>query len=88
MFLFCASVKHLDAPHGLVYFLCSSITYDAVREQMKKTLITGVTGPDGTPRKLFDTAKLTALGWKATTSLHDGLTATYAWFLVQDTIRK
>lgn len=33
--------------------------------------------PDGTPRKLMDVSKLTALGWKAKTHLHDGITAVY-----------
>ena len=34
--------------------------------------------PDGTPRKLLDVSRLTALGWKARTSLDSGLTAAYA----------
>ena len=34
--------------------------------------------PDGTPRKLLDVSRLTALGWKARTSLADGLEAAYA----------
>ncbi|WP_305728026.1 GDP-L-fucose synthase [Bradyrhizobium sp. WSM3983] len=33
--------------------------------------------PDGTPRKLLDVGRLTKLGWRATTSLHDGLKRTY-----------
>ncbi len=34
--------------------------------------------PDGTPRKLMDSTKLNALGWKARTSLRDGIKKTYA----------
>ncbi|MHC2618439.1 GDP-L-fucose synthase [Bradyrhizobium huanghuaihaiense] len=34
--------------------------------------------PDGTPRKLLDVSRLDKLGWRATTSLHDGLTRAYA----------
>ena len=30
--------------------------------------------PDGTPRKLMDVSRLTALGWVAKTSLEDGVT--------------
>jgi GDP-L-fucose synthase len=37
--------------------------------------------PDGTPRKLMDTSKLTALGWKARIGLRDGVRRTYESFL-------
>lgn len=37
--------------------------------------------PDGTPRKLLDTSKLTALGWQPKISLRAGLAATYEWYL-------
>ena len=37
--------------------------------------------PDGTPRKVLDVTKLNDLGWTATTSLDDGLRATYQWFI-------
>jgi GDP-L-fucose synthase len=34
--------------------------------------------PDGTPRKLLDVSRLARLGWRATTSLHEGLKRAYA----------
>jgi GDP-L-fucose synthase len=37
--------------------------------------------PDGTPRKLLDVSRLTALGWKAQTPLREGLADAYADFL-------
>ncbi|WP_439474431.1 GDP-L-fucose synthase family protein [Algoriphagus formosus] len=37
--------------------------------------------PDGTPRKLMDVSKMTDAGWKAKTSLEEGIRRTYAWFL-------
>jgi GDP-L-fucose synthase len=37
--------------------------------------------PDGTPRKLLDTTRLTDLGWTYKTPLEDGLRSTYEWFL-------
>jgi GDP-L-fucose synthase len=37
--------------------------------------------PDGTPRKLMDVSRLAALGWRASTSLMDGLKLSYDWYL-------
>jgi GDP-L-fucose synthase len=37
--------------------------------------------PDGTPRKLLDVTKLHSLGWKAQTSLEEGIRRTYGWYL-------
>jgi len=36
--------------------------------------------PDGTPRKLLDVSKLNQLGWKAKTSLAEGIRKTYEWY--------
>ncbi len=36
--------------------------------------------PDGTPRKLLDVSKMSALGWRAKIALRDGIGATYASF--------
>jgi len=36
--------------------------------------------PDGTPRKLLDVGKLHGLGWRAETTLQDGLARTYDWY--------
>ncbi len=35
--------------------------------------------PDGTPRKLLDVGRLTALGWQAHTELEEGVASTYRW---------
>lgn len=37
--------------------------------------------PDGTPRKLMDSSKMNALGWKEQISLAAGIKSTYVWFL-------
>ncbi|MBI5447656.1 MAG: GDP-L-fucose synthase [Gammaproteobacteria bacterium] len=56
------------------------------------TLVQGVVGfsgdivfdsskPDGAPRKLLDTSRLTQLGWHASLGLEEGVRDTYRWFL-------
>jgi GDP-L-fucose synthase len=50
--------------------------------------VTGFTGeiafdtskPDGTPRKLLDVSRVSALGWTASIELADGLREAYRWF--------
>ncbi len=41
------------------------------------------TKPDGTPRKLMDVSRLTALGWRAKLGLREGIEKTYASFLAE-----
>ncbi len=36
--------------------------------------------PDGTPRKLMDNSRLAAMGWRAKTTLNDGLARMYQWY--------
>lgn len=44
-------------------------------------LIWDVSKPNGTPRRALDTSKMSSLGWRAKTSLEDGLKTTIDWFL-------
>ncbi len=46
------------------------------------------TMPDGTPRKLLDSKKISALGWNPKTDLKDGLIKTYEWFLIHAKTQK
>ncbi len=41
------------------------------------------TKPDGTPRKLMDVTRLSALGWRARIALREGIERTYASFLAE-----
>jgi GDP-L-fucose synthase len=44
-------------------------------------LVFDTTKPDGTPRKLLDVERLTALGWAPTIALREGIQSTYGWFV-------
>ncbi|MGO2498844.1 MAG: GDP-L-fucose synthase [Vibrio litoralis] len=51
-------------------------------------IVFDTTKPDGTPRKLMDVSRLASLGWNYQTSLEDGLSTTYQWFIEnQDNFR-
>ena len=39
------------------------------------------TKPDGAPRKLLDSSRFLALGWKPVTDIRTGIGKTYAWYL-------
>jgi GDP-L-fucose synthase len=44
-------------------------------------LVQDLTKPDGTPRKLLDISRLTALGWNPSIALSDGVASTYEWYV-------
>jgi len=58
----------------LAELICETLGY-------KGQLVFDPEKPDGTPRKLLDVSKINALGWKAETSLQDGIRQTYQWYL-------
>jgi GDP-L-fucose synthase len=60
----------------LAGLVCAVVGYDGqvVRDETK---------PDGTPRKLMSSARLSALGWKPSIGLREGLELTYSWFVDQ-----
>ena len=64
------SIKGLADLVGEVVGFAGEIEWDASK-------------PDGTPRKLLDTSRLTKLGWTPSISLEQGLKSTYEWFLSQ-----
>jgi GDP-L-fucose synthase len=46
-------------------------------------IVWDATKPDGTPRKLMDVSKLTALGWRAQIGVREGVARTYGSFLAE-----
>lgn len=58
----------------LVEILCDRIGY-------KGRVEWDTTKPDGMPEKRLDLSRVNALGWSATTSLRQGISETYSWYL-------
>lgn len=50
-------------------------------------IVQDLTKPDGTPRKLMAVSRLSALGWRASISLEQGIEETYRWF-IQETAQR
>ncbi|MBY3541586.1 GDP-L-fucose synthase [Rhizobium laguerreae] len=83
----CVFLMEKDVSEGLINIgTGEDITICELAETIMR--VVGFTGeivydqtkPDGTPRKLMSVDRLSALGWKATTSLHDGIARAYADF--------
>lgn len=47
------------------------------------SLVFDTSKPDGMPRKLLDSTRMARMGWRAHTSLADGLSISYRWYLDQ-----
>jgi GDP-L-fucose synthase len=62
------SIAQLAETIGRVVGFTGSVRFDSSK-------------PDGAPRKLLDTSRLTALGWTPRIELEAGIRATYAWYL-------
>ena len=57
----------------LAALVCELVGYDG-------ELVFDHSKPDGTPRKLLDTEKITGLGWQPSIVLDDGIAETLAWY--------
>ena len=67
------TIRELAELVGRVVYPDSRIVFDATK-------------PDGTPRKLLDVSRLSALGWRYTIELEDGVRRTFEWFLEHEEI--
>ena len=80
-------MEHYDSPEIINIGWGQDCTIRELAEMIAETV--GFTGtlkwddsrPDGTPRKVLDNRKLTALGWEPMISLQEGLRLTYQWYL-------
>jgi GDP-L-fucose synthase len=48
---------------------------------LEAQLVFDTSKPDGTPQKLLDSSRMTALGWAPKISLKDGIESVYRWFV-------
>ncbi|MFZ5491964.1 MAG: GDP-L-fucose synthase family protein [Pseudomonadota bacterium] len=80
-----------DRNDGLAPLVNIGVGHDLTVRELAETVrdVVGFDGalafdaskPDGTPRKLMDVGRLTAMGWTARTGLRQGLAAAYAAYL-------
>ena len=83
----CFLMERYDSPEVINVGTGCDITIDELARSLAD--VTGYGGrieydtskPDGTPRKLLDTSRIRALGWKPEKQLRAGLEETYGWFM-------
>jgi GDP-L-fucose synthase len=83
----CFLMERYDSAEIINVGVGEDVTIAELAELVRK--VVGFTGrivfdrtkPDGTPRKLLDVQRITALGWRPTIGLEDGIRATYAWYV-------
>ena len=79
-----AMLSHINIGTGV------DITTRKLAETMKQVvgfegrLVFDTEKPDGAPRKLIDTSRLSNMGWKYSVDLKSGLEKTYEWYLNKD----
>jgi GDP-L-fucose synthase len=73
--------SHINVGSGSDVTIAEVANAIATAVSYQGTVTFDTTKPDGAPRKWMDSSKLNALGWKAKTSLTEGLAEAYADFL-------
>jgi GDP-L-fucose synthase len=79
-------IEHYDSPEIINVGCGEDVTIRELAESICEVvgfdgeLVFDSTKPDGTPRKLLDTSRLSALGWKPRIVLREGISQTYAWY--------
>jgi GDP-L-fucose synthase len=89
----CFLMEHYDSPEIINVGCGEDVTIAELAAMVAEVvgfegkLVFDRTKPDGTPRKLVDVRKITALGWRPAIALRDGVRSTYRWFLDQPSRR-
>jgi GDP-L-fucose synthase len=83
----CFLMEHYDSPEIINVGWGQDVTIAELASLIAEvvgfrgTVVFDRSKPDGTPRKLLDVGKISALGWRARTHLAEGVRATYDWYL-------
>jgi nucleoside-diphosphate-sugar epimerase len=74
-------LSHINVGYGEDVTICELAQLVAQVTGFTGKILFDASKPDGTMRKLMDSARLTAMGWKPTVTLAQGIRETYDWFL-------
>ncbi len=81
--------SHINVGSGTEISIMDLARACAVAVGYRGEISTDPSKPDGTPRKLMDSSKIFAMGFRPRLSLEQGLAETYAWYLANlEHIRK
>ncbi len=74
-------LSHINVGYGEDVTIAELARLVAQVTRFTGEIVFDATKPDGTMRKLMDSSRLEAMGWKPSVSLADGVRETYRWFL-------
>ena len=78
--LYDKGLTHLNVGTGVDLTIAELAQLIAKATGFTGAIVYDTTKPDGTPRKIMDVSRINNLGWKAKTSLEEGIALTYKWY--------
>nr|CAD6615842.1 GDP-L-fucose synthase [Rhizobium sp. TCK] len=75
-----AMLSHINVGFGSDVSIAELATIIAEITNYRGRIVFDTSKPDGTPRKLMDVSRLSAMGWKPKVSLREGIEETWRWF--------
>jgi len=73
-------ITHLNVGTGVDLTIAELAQLIAKTTGFTGEIVYDTTKPDGTPRKIMDVSRINSLGWKAKTSLEEGIAKTWEWY--------
>ncbi len=74
------NIFHLNAGYGKDISIKKLVQKLKIISGFNGDIVFDIKKPDGVPRKLLDSSRLSQLGWSPTIKFEDGLKNTYEWF--------